>query len=52
MVEEGVEALRALLGERSASFEDAYYKFRDVELVPRPYKRACPSISAAITPRI
>src|SRR5579885_2906472 len=36
MVEEGVQALRALFSQRSASFDGRYYKFKDVELYPKP----------------
>ena len=36
MVEEGVKALRLLFSQRDASFEGKYYKFRDVELFPKP----------------
>lgn len=36
MVEEGAQALRLLFSEREASFEGKYYKFRDVELFPKP----------------
>jgi probable F420-dependent oxidoreductase len=36
MVEEGVQALQLLFSERIASFEGKHYKFRDVELFPKP----------------
>ena len=36
MVEEGVKALRVLFSERDASFDGKYYKFKDVELFPKP----------------
>ncbi len=42
MVEEGVKALQLLFSERSASFEGKYYKFRDVELFPKPKQKRLP----------
>ncbi len=42
MVEEGVRALRALFSQRSASFDGKYYKFRDVELYPKPKQQHLP----------
>ena len=36
MVVEGVTALRLLFSQRAASFDGKYYKFRDVELFPKP----------------
>jgi probable F420-dependent oxidoreductase len=36
MVEEGIRALRALFAERSASFDGRYYRFKEVELSPKP----------------
>jgi probable F420-dependent oxidoreductase len=42
MVEEGVAALQALFSERSASFDGKYYKFRDVELYPKPKQQRLP----------
>jgi probable F420-dependent oxidoreductase len=42
MMEEGVAALRALFTERVASFDGAYYRFRDVELSPKPLQPKLP----------
>ncbi|HEX3182934.1 MAG TPA: TIGR03619 family F420-dependent LLM class oxidoreductase [Beijerinckiaceae bacterium] len=42
MVEEGVKAIQTLFGSRSASFEGKYYRFRDVELYPKPLQRQLP----------
>jgi probable F420-dependent oxidoreductase len=42
MVAEGVEALRLLFSKREASFDGKYYKFKDVELFPKPKQRHLP----------
>jgi probable F420-dependent oxidoreductase len=42
MVEEGVQALQKLFSERVASFDGKYYKFRDVELAPKPKQARLP----------
>jgi probable F420-dependent oxidoreductase len=42
MVAEGVEALRLLFSNREASFDGKYYKFRDVELFPKPKQARLP----------
>ena len=42
MVEEGVRALQLLFSERVASFEGKYYKFKDVELFPKPKQARLP----------
>jgi probable F420-dependent oxidoreductase len=42
MVAEGVEALRVLFSQREASFDGQYYKFRDVELFPKPKQPRLP----------
>lgn len=42
MVEEGVRALRLLFSQRAASFEGKYYKFKDVELFPKPKQQHLP----------
>jgi probable F420-dependent oxidoreductase len=42
MVEEGVKALQLLFSERVASFDGKYYRFRDVELYPKPRQRHLP----------
>jgi probable F420-dependent oxidoreductase len=42
MVEEGVKALQLLFSERTASFTGNYYKFKDVELSPKPKQQHLP----------
>jgi len=42
MVEEGVKALQTLFSERVASFDGRYYRFRDVELFPKPLQKRLP----------
>jgi probable F420-dependent oxidoreductase len=42
MVEEGVAALNLLFSERTATFEGKYYRFRDVELFPKPKQKHLP----------
>jgi probable F420-dependent oxidoreductase len=42
IVDEGVQALRALFTERVASFEGRFYRFRDVELYPKPLQKRVP----------
>jgi len=42
MVEEGVQALQVLFGERNASFDGKYYKFKDVEFYPKPLQARLP----------
>ena len=42
IVEEGVQALKKLLTERVASFDGAFYKYRDVELWPKPMQKRIP----------
>jgi probable F420-dependent oxidoreductase len=42
MVEEGVQALQLLFTKRVASFEGKYYKFKDVELFPKPKQARLP----------
>jgi probable F420-dependent oxidoreductase len=42
MVAEGVEALRLLFSQREASFVGKYYKFKDVELFPKPKQPRLP----------
>ena len=42
MLEEGVRALRLLFSQRSASFTGKYYKFKDVELFPKPKQERLP----------
>lgn len=42
MVAEGVDALRILFSQRAASFDGKYYKFKDVELFPKPKQQRLP----------
>jgi probable F420-dependent oxidoreductase len=42
MLEEGVKALQCLFSERVASFAGRYYRFRDVELFPKPRQQRLP----------
>jgi probable F420-dependent oxidoreductase len=42
MVAEGVAALRLLFSDREASFDGKYYKFKDVELFPKPKQPRLP----------
>jgi probable F420-dependent oxidoreductase len=42
MMEEGVDALQRLFNQREATFEGRYYKFRDVELWPKPLQARIP----------
>ncbi|HKU96657.1 MAG TPA: TIGR03619 family F420-dependent LLM class oxidoreductase [Vineibacter sp.] len=42
IVDEGLQALRTLFTERVASFEGKFYRFRDVELWPKPYQSHLP----------
>jgi probable F420-dependent oxidoreductase len=42
IVDEGVRALRGLFSDRVASFEGKFYRFRDVELWPKPYQSHVP----------
>lgn len=42
MVEEGVRALQLLFSERVTSFDGKYYKFKDVELYPKPKQARLP----------
>jgi len=42
IVDEGLEALRKLFGDRVASFEGKFYRFRDVELWPKTLQPRIP----------
>lgn len=42
IVDEGLQALNLLFKERVASFDGQFYKFRDVELFPKPYQKKLP----------
>ena len=42
MVEEGVAALQRLFSDRNATFEGKYYRFKDVELFPKPKQKRLP----------
>ncbi len=44
MLEEGVEALRALFSERRASYQGTYVHFEDVELAPKPVQQPVPVV--------
>ncbi len=44
MMEEGIEALRALFSQRRASYEGKYVHFEDVELAPKPVQQPLPII--------
>jgi alkanesulfonate monooxygenase SsuD/methylene tetrahydromethanopterin reductase-like flavin-dependent oxidoreductase (luciferase family) len=49
-LEEMIQALRVLWSEPHASFEGKYYRFDDVDLLPKPVQQPCP-IFIAGTPR-
>ena len=42
MLEEGVQALRVLFSERSASWKGEYYEYKDVEMYPKPVQNPLP----------
>jgi alkanesulfonate monooxygenase SsuD/methylene tetrahydromethanopterin reductase-like flavin-dependent oxidoreductase (luciferase family) len=42
IIDEGLQALNLLFKERVASFDGKFYKFRDVELFPKPYQKKLP----------
>lgn len=42
MLEEGIQALRALFSERRASYQGKYVHFEDVELAPKPVQQPFP----------
>jgi probable F420-dependent oxidoreductase len=42
IVDEGLQALNLLFSQRVASFDGKYYKFRDVELAPKPKQPRLP----------
>jgi len=42
IVDEGLQALNLLFRDRVASFEVQYYKFKDVELFPKPFQKKLP----------
>lgn len=42
MMDEGIQAIRSLLEDRSATFSGAHYEFRDVEMYPKPLQRPLP----------
>ena len=42
MLEEAVQALRVLLTERNASWDGKYYKYKDVEMYPKPMQDPFP----------
>jgi probable F420-dependent oxidoreductase len=51
LLDEGVEALRILLGERRASFKGRYYAFDDVELYPKAKQPRLPLFIGGNTER-
>jgi probable F420-dependent oxidoreductase len=42
IVDEGLQALNLLFKDRVASFDGRYYKFKDVELFPKPFQKKLP----------
>jgi probable F420-dependent oxidoreductase len=42
IVDEGLQALNLLFSQRVASFDGRYYKFKDVELFPKPFQKKLP----------
>ena len=42
IVDEGLQALNLLFKDRVASFDGQYYKFKDVELFPKPFQKKLP----------
>ena len=42
IVDEGLQALNLLFKDRVASFDGRYYKFKDVELFPKPFQKHLP----------
>ena len=42
IVDEGLQALQLLFTERVATFDGKYYKFKDVELFPKPFQKQLP----------
>ena len=42
IVDEGMQALQLLFTQRVASFDGRFYKFRDVELWPKPFQKRLP----------
>jgi len=49
-LEEMIQALRVLWSEEHASFNGQYYRFHDVDLLPKPVQQPCPILIAG-TPR-
>jgi probable F420-dependent oxidoreductase len=50
MVEEGIEALQLLFGERQASYRGQYVRFESIELSPKPVQRPFPLYVSAHAP--
>lgn len=42
LLEDGIQALQSLFKERQSSWDGAYYRFRDVEMAPKPYQDPLP----------
>ena len=52
MVDEGIQALRALFTERSADFRGHHYEFHDVEMYPKPMQHRLPIWVAGNSPQV
>jgi probable F420-dependent oxidoreductase len=52
MVDEGIQAVRALFTERSAAFQGNYYEFHDVEMYPKPVQNPLPIWVAGNSPQV
>jgi probable F420-dependent oxidoreductase len=50
IVDEGLEALNKLFTDRVASFDGAFYKYRDVELWPKPKQKRIPLLVGGNNP--
>jgi probable F420-dependent oxidoreductase len=50
IVEEGLQALTKLLTDRVASFDGAFYRYRDVELWPKPMQKRIPILVGGNNP--
>lgn len=46
LVREGIESLRLLFTERTATYRGKYYQFEDVEMYPKPMQRSFPIYSS------
>ncbi|MGE0875605.1 MAG: LLM class flavin-dependent oxidoreductase [Burkholderiales bacterium] len=50
IVEEGVQALNKLFSERVSSFDGKFYRYRDVELYPKPLQKKLPILIGGNNP--